>query len=165
MTGGPAETWKKFTFTSTPPWAFLFGVLVARLMSRRAFGYLPLTRASVNKLRLVRWGSAGVLLSTIPLWILASVILSNSSEGSVGAGVGVLLFLVTLLTFFGGLVAFLIVRQAVGPTGKVMEQQVGQYDSLVEIRRVHPAFVAAVQQHQHARAAGYAYAPQGQPPQ
>jgi hypothetical protein len=43
----------------------------------------------------------------------------------------------------------------VGPRGKVMEQQPGYYDKLVELRKVHPNFVAAVNQVHQARATQY----------
>jgi hypothetical protein len=55
-----------------------------------------------------------------------------------------------------------LARSIYGPTGKVMEQQYGQYEPVVELQRVHPNFVNAVRQMQAARAAQYA--PQAQAP-
>jgi hypothetical protein len=52
----------------------------------------------------------------------------------------------------------------VSPRAKVIVQP-GYYDKLVEIRNVHPAFVAAVIQAHQARAAQYVAAPlQAAPP-
>ena len=34
MTGAPAEAWRKFTFSKTPPWAFWAGgIILARALS------------------------------------------------------------------------------------------------------------------------------------
>lgn len=146
MTGQPAETWKKFSFVSAPWWTYFFGLIVRALVAQRASGYLPLTRASARKLNRATWISAGLMLLTIPLWIAAVV-------GSDVGGVALLFLLLGIVTLLTGATGLLIVRPLIGPTAKVMEQQVGQYDSLVELRRVHPVFVMAVRQHQQARAA------------
>jgi hypothetical protein len=146
MTGQPAETWKKFSFASAPWWTFFFGLLVRALVAQRANGYLPLTRASARTLALVTWGSFGLILLTGLLWIV----------GVVGVDVGGVFFVfmsLGVVTFFMGATGLLIVRPLIGPSAKVMAQQMGQYDSLVELRRVHPVFVMAVRQHQQARAA------------
>ncbi len=55
-----------------------------------------------------------------------------------------------------GVFCLLLIRPAIGPRVKVLEQQPGQYDKLVELRNVHPAFVAAVNQMHAARAANSA---------
>jgi hypothetical protein len=161
MTGAPAETWRKFTFRTTPWWTYLFGAIVVLLVSKRASGYLPLTRASAQKLRVVTWVSAGLMLVAIPILIASIAVAANSTnDNSPAAAISGILFLLFLLTVIGGTIGLLVIRNQLGPAGKVMAQQVGQYDALVELRRVHPAFVAAVQQHQRARAAQYGYAPQ-----
>lgn len=64
--------------------------------------------------------------------------------------------ILSLLFLLAGMVGLLVIRPLVGPRAKVMEQQPGQYDRLVELRRIHPAFVAAVNQMHQARAAYYA---------
>jgi hypothetical protein len=153
MTGATAETWRKFNFSSAPPYAFWFGgLIVAALMSRRASGYLPLTHASAKMLRLSFWS----LVALIPIGAvvaLAGLTLAGASNGeSVGTTIGVLGFVLGLATLIVGLIGLAIVRRTLGPTGKIFEPQPGQYQSLIELRNVHPAFVAAVQQLQQMRA-------------
>jgi hypothetical protein len=162
MTGRPAETWRKFRFITAPGWAYAFlaltclgiGLLlifiVMRLVSRSASGYLPLTRASSDLLRNTNWLFGGSLLFGPALWIAGVSLNSGSSEQS-GASLGVIVVLIGLLVFAAAVTAWLVVRPLVGPRGKVMAQQPGHYDRIVEISNVHPAFVSAVQQHQQMR--------------
>jgi hypothetical protein len=145
MTGAPAETWRKFSFSSAPPFAFWFGgLLVAALTSRRASGYLPLTHESVTRLRNVTLGVAALIPLAVLFWIVA-VIVPSASIGFLFAVLGGAAFIVAV-------VAMLIVRRTYGPTGKVLEPKAGHLESLVELSNVHPAFVAAVQQLQQMRA-------------
>jgi hypothetical protein len=64
--------------------------------------------------------------------------------------------ILSLVTLFAGIVGLLVVRPLIGPRATVMERQSAQFDRLVELRRVHPVFVAAVNQIHQARAAQYA---------
>jgi len=153
MTGAPAETWRRFNFSTAPPYAFwIGGLIVAAMMSRRASGYLPLTRASANKLRLYFW----TLVALIPIGVVVAFVgltVAGASNGEgVGATLGILGFVLGLASLLVGFIGLVIVRRTLGPTGKVLEPQPGQYQSLIELRNVHPAFVAAVQQLQHMRA-------------
>jgi hypothetical protein len=68
------------------------------------------------------------------------------------AGVGVLLLV-------AGVLGLVVIRRMIGPRAVVVQELPGYYDSLIELRNVHPAFVAAVTSIQHARAA-----PQTPPP-
>src|SRR5260370_10822319 len=152
MTGATAETWRKFNFSSAPAYAFWFGgLIVAAVMSRRASGYLPLTHACANKLRLAFWS----LLALIPIGAFVAFVgltVAGASNGEgVGTTIGVMGFVLGLAALLVGLIGLTIVRRALGPTGKIFEPQPGQYQSLIELRNVHPAFVAAVQQLQHMR--------------
>jgi hypothetical protein len=158
MTGAPAEVWRRFNFATTPGWAFLGGALIAAVMARRASGYLPLTRASVQKLRLVTWGSIGMLPLAIVLWIAAALVAPSETD-SFRSGVTAVLVLLGLVSLFGFLIGLSIVRKMVAPTAIVKSQQPGYYDALIELRHVHPVFVAEVQRLQHLRAAqmGAAY--------
>lgn len=52
---------------------------------------------------------------------------------------------------FVGLIGIVLLRGLYGPAAVILPQRPGYYGLLVELRRVHPNFVAAVQQHQHAR--------------
>jgi hypothetical protein len=159
MTGAPAETWRRFSFATTPTWAYFLGAIAAAIFARRASGYLPLTRACRKKLTLAKW----VPLGLIPLGFLlliGGVFVGPSGSNSIASTFGWLVFFTGFASLIVGVVGASVVRASFGPAGKVMERQPWQYDQLVELKRVHPAFVVAVQQHQHARAAQYAYAPQ-----
>lgn len=167
MTGAPAETWRKFRFSTAPTWAYAFllllctgvGLLIVFVLmyvvSRRASGHLPMTRASNRKVGLATWIPGGLVLGTVPLWIIAAIVGTSSNDETTGA-IAAGLVIVSLLLLLAGMVGLLVIRPLVGPRAKVMEQQPGQYDRLVELRRIHPAFVAAVNQMHQARAAYYA---------
>ncbi len=151
MTGAPAETWRKFSFATAPPWAFwVGGLLVAALMSRRASGYLPLTRASAQKLRLFRWSFVGLIPLAVVFWIAGA--LTSSRNDPFWSAIGFLLFMMAAGSVALGVIWIVILRRLFGPTGKVLEPQPGHYESLIELRNVHPKFVIAVQQLQYARA-------------
>ena len=160
MTGASAETWRKFNFSSAPPYVLWFGgLIVAALMSRRASGYLPLTQASANKLRLSFWSLVALIpIGAVVAFVGLTIAGASSGEG-VGATIGVIAFVLGLATLLVGLIGLAIVRRTLGPTGKIFEPQPGQYQSLIELRNVHPTFVAAVQQLQRMRAQ-HAYQPQ-----
>ena len=163
MTGAPAEMWRKFTFTNTPAWAFMFGAIGAAAFSRRVSGYLPLTKRSSQRITRVRWLFAGFIPLAVLLWIAAAIAApadqTDSTRNTI-AGVLLLLGVVALLVALVGLV---VARSSFGPTARIMERR-GQPEPLIELRRVHPAFVAAVQQHQQARAAHFASAQPPTPP-
>ncbi len=147
MTGAPAETWQKFTFTKTPPWAFwVGGAILSAVLAERVSGYLPLTKASSKQVRTLRWIFLGLILFGFALFITSFAV----AAGTTGP-LWWLPFLVGLGALFAGAVGMLIGRRAMGPTGKLLDQQPGQYHRLIELGNVHPAFVAAVQQHQQMR--------------
>ena len=149
MTGQPAETWKKFTFTKTPPWAFFVGgVLLSSALAERVTGYLPLTRASAQKVNTVRWIFGGLIALGFLLWVVSFVVAANTTGAAWG-----LLFLGGLGLMFAGLIGLVIGRGAMGPRARLFDVQPGQYQRLIQLDNVHPNFVAAVQQHQQARAA------------
>ncbi|HXC75852.1 MAG TPA: hypothetical protein VNU19_02265 [Candidatus Acidoferrum sp.] len=90
MTGAPAETSRKFTFSTTPAWAVALLPLVCLgllplfiglyLVSRRASGRLPLTRASSRRVALASWIPAGMTLLSFLLGIAAFVVLGATSS-------------------------------------------------------------------------------------
>jgi len=154
MTGAPAETWRRFKFSTAPPWAiWVGGVLVASILARRASGYLPMTRASVQRLRLARWSPVALLAVAFLCWILAVIVGAAGGNDSTTSSIAGFLFIVGSLLLLIGLIGLVVVQAAYGPTARVMEQQPGQYEPVVELRRVHPNFVNAVRQMQAARAA------------
>ena len=157
MTGAPAETWRRFTFSTSPRWAFwVGGLLLSAIMARRASGYLPLTRASARKLNVVNWSFIALIPLAFLFWIAAAIVNSVAGDQSSMPAIGALLILTGTMVLLFGVIGLLFVRQAYGPTGRVREQQYGQYEPVVELQRVHPNFVVAVQQLQQSRAAQFA---------
>jgi hypothetical protein len=163
MTGRPAEVWRKFNFATPPPWVYwllflvclggigvvLYAVVVT-LVSQKASGHLPLTKASRNRLRTY----IGVVVALLPISIVVFIVglAVGSNTDSTSSAISAILVIGGLILF----VAFLagaLMRSLFGPRAKVMEPQLGQLDKLVELRNVHPAFVTAVQQMHAARMA------------
>jgi hypothetical protein len=170
MTGAPAQTWRKFRFSSPPQWAYalyvlvilgLIGMIVAAVVmsavSQRASGYLPLTRGSRRLVGLALWVPIGLMVGAVVLWTIVPIgAAANVDAGDTNAGgVAGIVLLVGALLLVAGLIGRLVVTPLVCPRARVIVQP-GYYDKLVEIRNVHPAFVAAVNQVQQARAAHYA---------
>ncbi len=163
ITGRPAETWRKFRFVTAPGWAYAFLLLlvtgiglllifiIMRAVSRTASGHLPLTRAASNRIRNANLVGLGLAILWLVLWAVG---FAANSGG---------FFLLGFLILFAVLIYWLLIRPRFGIAGKVLAVRPGQRESVVVLRRVNPAFVAAVQQHQQARAAQFA--PQPQPPQ
>jgi UPF0716 family protein affecting phage T7 exclusion len=170
MTGAPAQTWRKFRFASPPQWAYalyvlillgVIGLLIAAAVlagvSQRASGHLPLTRASSRLVGLAMWVPVFLIVAALVLWTIVPIAAGfnfDSADANAAAIAG-LVYLVGAVLLISGLVGRLVVMPLVTPRAKVIVQP-GYYDKLVEIRNVHPAFVAAVNQAQQARAAQYA---------
>lgn len=159
MTGRPAETWRKFTFSTPPAWTYallvlicfgVFGVIVAGAIiyavSERATGHLPLTRSSNRTVALATWIPVALLIASPIAWVLAFVFGSSSDSP-----VFPIFFLLGVAFLLAGLLGRLVGTPLIIPRAKVNPVRYGQYDRLVEIRNVHPAFITAVQQHQQAR--------------
>ena len=153
MSGEPAETWRKFSFTSAPPWAFwVGGLLLSYVLARRASGYLPLTRASERLLKAPNWPVIAFAAIGGMLWVVAIIVAAVAGGNNTGSAVAVWAGLFGGWSFFVVLIAFLLTNRGYGPSGRVLEQQIGQYEPLVELQRVHPKFVEAVRRHQGERA-------------
>lgn len=100
MTGAPAETWRKYRFSTAPAWAAVFLLLLCTgfglllvflamyLVSRRASGYLPLTRASSRRVALASWIPAGLIVGSLLLGFVALVMYGANSSSSASAGKG-----------------------------------------------------------------------------
>jgi hypothetical protein len=158
MTGRPAETWRKFKFATPPDWAYALLILVClgglgfiayaivtTLVAQRASGYLPLTRSASRTVSLGRWIPIGLLIAGPVAWAIA-IAASASSSDSVAA---VFLWF-GILFLLAGIVGRLVVTPLVSPRAKVREVAPGQTDRIVELRNVHPVFVAAVLKQQQA---------------
>jgi hypothetical protein len=171
MTGRPAQMWRKFKFSTPPTWSYALLILVClggmgiiafavvmALTAQRANGYLPLTKDSSRFVTLAFWVPIAVMGLAVVVWIAAFPVSSSSSIGDAAGW----LFLTGLVLLLSGLAGRLIVTPLLCPRAKVMEVAPGQVDRIVELRNVHPAFVAAVIARQHERAARVA-APQPPP--
>jgi hypothetical protein len=161
--GTPAEMWRKFTFTNTPAWAFLFGAIGAAAFSSRASGYLPLTRQASKRITRIRWVFAGVAAAGVLFWIAGGVVASFGDDQTRSTIYGVF-FLLGFGVVIAGILGILLARSYYGPSARIIDRA-RQPQPLIELRRVHPAFVAAVQQLQQARAAQFAAAQPPAPPQ
>lgn len=161
MTGSRADTWGTFRFKTVPRWAemsgaaglaglHLLGPLVEEATMRRAKGRLPLSKSSKRMLRIVNVG----LLSLIPAGfaLVVGAVAINSYDPA-NASIGGTLGMLGLLALLAGGFGVIAIPPRFGPGGVVLPAPRGFNDYVVELRRVHPAFVAAVQQHQQARAA------------
>jgi hypothetical protein len=167
MTGRPAETWKKFKFATPPDWTYALLILVClgglgfiaftivvAVVSQRASGFLPLTRSSSRTVTLAFWIPV-VLLITWPVsWAIAVIFRLSSSDPTASAIAGVSFWL-GVLFLVAGLIGRLVVTPLISPRAKVRELAPGQNDRIVELRNVHPLFVAAVVQRQQAAASHY----------
>jgi hypothetical protein len=161
MTGRPAETWRRFRFATPPQWAyallllvclgglgFIAFAIVMAVVAQRASGYLPLTRSSSTTVSLALWVPVALLIAAPTSWVIAIIAGSSSSDTTAAVflwlGIGCLL---------AGIFGRLVVTPLLSPRARVMEVAPGQTDRIVELRNVHPNFIAAVQQQQHTRAA------------
>jgi hypothetical protein len=174
MTGAPAETSRKFRFSTPPAWAFVFiflicvggiGFLVTLpltyLVSRRASGTLPLTHQSLRRLGLpMRVGIPLTVAGVVLLLIAVIPVIRNPLVGIALVycfDLGALALAIGVVTVESGLQ---LGRPLIGPRAKVLKRQPGQTDTLIELQRVHPAFVTAMLEMQRARGT----APLSQPP-
>ena len=165
MTGQPAQTWRRFKFATPPAWSYALLILVClggmgaiafavvmSLTAQRASGYLPLTKDSSRLVTLSFWVPLVVMGLAVLLWIAAFPVAASTSIGDAAGW----LFWIGLLLLISGLAGRLIVTPLLTPRAKVMEVAPGQNDRIVELRNVHPAFVAAVAQRQQERAIRFA---------
>ncbi len=167
MTGAPAQTWRRFRFATPPAWAYalyvlvlcggiglFLGAIVMSAVAMRASGYLPLTRASSRLVGLATWIPVALIAGSVGTWIAVAIgAVAHVDESDPNAGaVGGSLVLLGALLLVVGLIGRLVVTPLACPRGRITMLP-GYYDMLVEIRNVHPAFVAAVNQVHMARAA------------
>jgi len=108
------------------------------IMANRVSGLMPLTRAQRRLVLVIRRAEALGLSGGV--MVLAGIILAFTGllpvVGVLLIAVGSLLFLAEVLWMFTG-------RPFFGPKGRVLEAPRGG-DHIVELRRVHPDFAAAV---------------------
>lgn len=163
MTGRPGEVWRKFKFSTPPTWVYALLILVCigglgiilyaiivTLVSQKASGHLPLTKAARNRLNVYIGVVVALLPVSLVLFFVGLAVASNNDSTS--SAISLALVITGVIVFALFLVGALA-RSLFGPRGKVMEPQPGQLDGIVELRNVHPAFVAAIQQQHTARMA------------
>ena len=132
-------------------------LIVSAAASRRAGGWLPLTRASRRKRRAVVWTATALFAAGIPvaIWGLGGILLAPSLHGS-QIDLGNHLFLAGLGGFVVGGIGLAVVKPRYGPQGFVADKRAPNLGYVVELRNVHPVFVMAVHQVQRERAGVYA---------
>jgi hypothetical protein len=102
--------WRDQKYTYVPPWARLFGALIQVFVMKRSRSKVPVCQPcnqQWKKANLLLWLA---ILGGVVLWIFAGVGAGAAGEeagGTIGVVFGVLGFVV----FFGGIIAFAIVRQ------------------------------------------------------
>jgi hypothetical protein len=168
MSGRPAETWKRFKFVTAPAWAYSLLLLVCAgglgfiayaiamaAVAERASGYLPLTRSSSRTVTLAFWVPTGLLIAWVATWALTAALAWSTTDPNVTT-IAWICFGLGFFFLAAGFAGRLIIAPSLRPRGKVMGMAPGQNDRLVELRNVHPNFVAALNQVYQARAAQYA---------
>lgn len=136
MSGMPAEVWGHVRFVTAPAWVHALHLLeftgvglipvliVSAAASRRASGWLPLTRASRRKRRAVVWTATSLFAAGIPAAILGlGLILLAPSVHGPQADFGIRLFLVGLAGFSVGGLALVVVKPRYGPQGNVLDRR------------------------------------------
>jgi hypothetical protein len=166
MSGMPAEVWGRFRFVTSPKWVHAFHLLaftgvglipilvISAAVSRRAGGWLPLTRASRRKLRAVVWTSTFLFAAgiAVAIWGLGAILLAPALQGP-QVDFGSRLVLVGLISFVLGGIGLAAVKPRFGPQGDVSTRWARDLGYVVELRNVDPLFVMAVHQVQRERAA------------
>ncbi len=168
MSGRPAETWKRFKFVTAPAWAYSLLLLVCAgglgfiayaiamaAVAERASGFLPLTRSSSRTVTLAFWVPTGLLIAWVAAWALTAALAWSTTDPNVTT-IAWICFGLGFFFLAAGFAGRLIIAPLLRPRGKVMGIAPGQNDRLVELRNVHPNFVAALNQVYQARAAQYA---------
>ena len=122
-------------------------VPLAYLVSPRASGRLPLTKASARSFHTLTTISIIVTVLAIAMWSVA-LILGYGVRGLEASYASLLLFMVGFLVLVVGLLGLDVSLQMtvplMGPRGRVMNKQPGQHDRLVVLSNLHPAFVEAL---------------------
>lgn len=167
MTGLPAQTRRRFRFFRAPSWSFVFvflmlvgiGFLISGLLiflvAQKVSGYLPLTRASSTRMALVLRISIAIVLAALAMLIPAAAFAMTGEPLAQFASVLLVSFglLVFLFGFTGLQVGLQVLKPMYGPTALVLPARTDYPGTWIELRNVHPNFVAAVQQQQAARGA------------
>lgn len=164
LSGRPAETRRKFRFSTPPPWAyallllgclgglgFVLFAIVFYAVSDRADGFLPLTRANAQVAAFILW-SPIVLFGGFMLFTGGGIALVSSNDQTT-SGVGAVLFFVAILLLLGAILLRLVATPLALPRGKVDASPPGYADRIVEIWNLNPTFVAALNQMQQSRSA------------
>jgi hypothetical protein len=107
---GARVEWRDQKYTYVPPWARLFGALIQVFVMKRSRFQVPVCQPCHQ-----RWKKANLLLwlallGGIVLWIFAGVGAGVAGDDA-GAAIGVTFGALGFIVFFGGIIAYAIVRQ------------------------------------------------------
>jgi hypothetical protein len=83
---------------------------------------------------------------------LARAVNKTAETNPTYSSLAALLAIVGAFLFLLGVVSLFVAQLFIGPTGKVLPRSPGEYDNAIELRRVHPTFVEAVERLQRERA-------------
>jgi len=167
-TGRSADASVKFRFITVPGWAYAFlllaltgiGLLVPfiimRVVSRTASGRLPYQSSDAFTIKTWRWLLVGTFLAIPVLLIVALASLTGDTT------IATLLWVLLLVDVLGTLAIRYLVSPRLGPHGYVHKSSYPE-GRWVELRRVYPAFAAAVADMYNSR--WLAVQPQPPPPQ
>lgn len=120
-------------------------LVVRYVFAQRAAGYLPLSRLASRTITIGVWFPIALMASPIILLILSAVIALDDSRSN-APGFLALLAIVLLL---GGFVARLLLRARLFPRATVGDVNPVYRDRVIELRNLHPRFVAAVRDRQN----------------
>jgi len=141
VTGLPADTWRRFRIWK--PWS---------RAAPRADGHLPMTASAAKVIAglEIAFGFLGpAILLNAASFFIARAYRNDPDLSAIALTFGIIGLLLTAV----GLTGLVIRRYFVGPLGDIQEAPPGYSDRVIEIHRVHPAFVAATNQMYAARAA------------
>ena len=131
---------------------FIAYAIAIAAVAERARGYLPLTRSSSRTVALSFWLPTGLLLAWVAAWVLTVILAWTTTDPNVTT-IAWVSFGLGFLFLAAGLAGRLLISPFIRPQGKVRPMAPGQNDRIVELRNVHPNFVAAVNQVQTSRVA------------
>lgn len=164
MTGRRADVWRRFKFVTVPAWVYLllvlfifagFGIIVhlvvRHALAQRARGYLPLSRLASRVVTIAVWFPIGIVALAAVVLVVGVAAAANDSSSPIGGK----LFLFSIVLLVGGLLVRQLFQSFLFPRAKVNAPMPGYGDRVLEMRHLHPNFVAAVRRRQLERSRGY----------
>ncbi len=123
----------------------LFGIaayLIAWFgLAPKASGHLPLTHASAVRLAAALWIT--VALASVGVALMGVGLVVGNTLEPVRSRIGLWILIVGAVTMVTALAA-VFVRPLLGPGARVYKPKPGESDRVIELKRLHPAFVKAL---------------------